>query len=62
MDALLAWPGREFVFSGRETFGVMTGVAHLKVSFEERGVRVEAKAYPVAAYLPFDEVVSRFGS
>lgn len=64
MDALLAWPEREFVFYGRETFGVLTGVAHFKVSFEERGagVEVEAKAYPVAAYLPFDEVASRFGS
>ena len=63
-DGLMAWPGREFVFCGRETFGLLTGVAHVKVSFEARngGTLVEAKAYPVAGYLPFDAIESRFAS
>jgi len=60
-EGLLALPGREFVFRGRDTFGILTAVHHVKVSFEERegGVGVEAKAYPAAAYLPFDTILSR---
>ncbi len=59
MDGLLAWPGREFVFCGQDTFGVLTGMTHVKVSFGERdaGEPVEAKAYPVAGYLTFDAIV-----
>ena len=62
MEALKAWPGREFVFHGQDTFGILTGIAHLKVSFEEgKGGRaaVEAKAYPAAGYLPFDMIGAR---
>ena len=61
LDGLVAWPGREFVFCGPKTFGLLTGVAHFKVSVEARnsGTVVEAKAYPVAGYLPFDAVESR---
>lgn len=64
LDGLMAWPGREFVFCGRKTFGLLTGVHHVKVSFEARndGTVVEAKAYPVAGYLPFDAVESRLAS
>ena len=60
LDGLLAWPGRELVFCGRETFGVLTGIAHLKVSFEGRGegAALEAKAYPAGGYLPFDMIGS----
>ena len=62
LDGLLAWPGRELVFCGRDTFGVLTGIAHVKVSFEERdgGAAIEAKAYPAAGYLPFETIESRF--
>ena len=62
MDGLLAWPGRELVFRGRDTFGVSTGIAHVKVSFEARdgGAAIMAKAYPAAVYLPFEEIESRF--
>lgn len=62
MDGLLAWPGRELVFCRRETFGVLTGIAHMKVSFEEREgeATIEAKAYPAAGYLPFETIESRF--
>ena len=62
LDGLLAWPGRELVFRGRDTFGVLTGIAHVKVSFEERdgGAAIEAKAYPAAGYLPFETIESRF--
>jgi len=62
MDGLLAWPGRELVFCGRDTFGVLTGIAHVKVSFEEREgeAAIEAKAYPAAGYLPFETIESRF--
>ena len=64
MDGLLAWPGREFVFCGRDTFSLLTGIAHMKVSFDEResGSAVEAKAYPAGSYLPFDTIMSRFGA
>ena len=50
MDGLLAWPGRELVFRGPDTFGVLTGIGHVKVSFDAReaGAAVEAKAYPGA--------------
>ena len=62
LDGLLAWPGRELVFCGRDTFGVLTGIAHMKVSFEEREgeAAIEAKAYPAAGYLPFEAIGSRF--
>ena len=35
-----------------------------KISFEARngGTVVEARAYPVAGYLPFDAIESRFAS
>lgn len=61
MDGLLAWPGRELVFRGRDTFGVLTGIGHVKVSFEERdgGAAIMAKAYPAAGYLPFETIESR---
>lgn len=63
LDGLMEWPGRELVFDGKRTYGLLTGLSGVKVSFEEResGVELEAKAYPYAGYLPFDEVVSRFG-
>ena len=62
MDGLLAWPGRELVFGGGDTFGVLTGIAHVKVSFEARdgAAAIEAKAYPAAGYLPFETIESRF--
>ena len=62
MDGLLAWPGRELVFRGRDTFGVLMGIGHVKVSFEERkgGAAIMAKAYPAAGYLPFETIESRF--
>ena len=64
MAGLLAWPGREIVFGGRQTIGVLTGLAHFKVSFEKRGggAAIEAKTYPTVGYLPFDAVAARFGS
>lgn len=64
MAGLLAWPGREIVFGGRQTFGVLTGLAHFKVSFEKRGggAAIEAKIYPTVGYLPLDAVAARFGS
>ena len=64
LDGLTAWPGRDLVFCGRKTFGLLTGIAHIKVSFEARngGTAVEAKAYPVAGYLPFDAIESRLAS
>ena len=64
LDGLMDWPGRELVFCGRKTFGLLTGVAHVKISFEARdgGTVVEAKAYPVAGYLPFDAIGSRFAA
>lgn len=60
-EGLLALPGRELVFRRRDAFGILTAVHHIKVSFEERegGVALDAKAYPAAAYLPFDTIVSR---
>lgn len=63
-DGLMDWPGREIVFCGRKTFGLLTGVAHIKVSFEARdgGTVVEAKAYPVAGYLPFDAIGARIAA
>lgn len=63
-DGLLAWPGQDLVFCGRKTLGLSTGLAHVKVSFEERheGAAVEAKAYPAAGYLPFEAIPSRFAS
>lgn len=62
MDALAAWPGREFVFCGPDTFGVLTGLHHVKVSFDsEPGAGVEAKAYPAAGYRTFDTIRARFG-
>lgn len=61
MDALAAWPGREFVFRGADAFGVLTGLHHLKVSFDSGpGATVEAKAYPAAGYRPFDTIRTRF--
>ena len=62
MNGLLAWPGRELVFCGQDTFGVLTGIAHVKVSFEGREgeAAIEAKAYPAAGYLPFETIGSRF--
>lgn len=64
LDGLLAWPGRELVFCGEDTFGVMTGIAHVKVSFEERdgGAAIKVKAYPAAGYLPFETIASRLAS
>ena len=63
MDALVAWPGREFVFRGRDTFGVLTGLHHIKVSFDsELDAAVEAKAYPAAGYRTFDTIRARFGA
>ena len=61
MDGLLAWPGRELVFRGQDTFDMLTGITHIKVSFEERegAAAVEAKAYPAASYLPFETIGSR---
>lgn len=64
LDGLMAWPGRELVFCGRKTFGLMTSVAHVKVSFEARHgeTNVEAKAYPAAGYRPFETIGSVFAS
>ena len=63
MDALAAWPGREFVFRGADTFGLLTGLHHVKVSFDsESGAAVEAKAYPAAGYRTFDTIRARFGA
>ena len=63
MEALLAWPGREFVFCGPDTFGVLTGLHHIKVSFDSGpGAATEAKAYPAAGYRTFDTVRERFGA
>ncbi len=64
MEGLLAWPGRELVLCGRDTFCMLTGIAHMKVSFEEGEGRaaVEAKAYPAAGYLPFETIRSRLAS
>ena len=63
MDALAAWPGREFVFCGPDTFGVLTGLHHLKVSLDSKpGAAVEAKAYPAAGYRTFDTIRARFGA
>ena len=64
LDGLMAWPGRELVFSERKTFGLLTGIGHIKVSFAARngGTAVEAKAYPVAGYLPFDAIGSRIAT
>jgi len=61
VEGLLAWPRREFVYCGRDAFGISTDIHHVKVSFEEGqgGVALEAKAYPAAAYLPFDAILSR---
>ena len=39
MEGLLAWPRRELVFCGRDTFGVLTGIANMKVSFERFPLR-----------------------
>lgn len=62
MDGLLAWPGREVVFCKHDTFGILTSIVHVKVSFEEGegGAAVEAKAYPAAVYFPFERIGSRF--
>lgn len=63
MAGLLNWPGREVVFHGHRTFDLLTGLAHLKVSFEERegGVAVEAKAYPYGGYVAFGAAVRLSG-
>ena len=64
MDALAAWPGRELVFRGRDTFGVFTGLHHVKVSFDPdrgAGAAVEAKAYPAAGYRTFETIRSWVG-
>ncbi len=60
MDGLMAWPGRELVFCGGKTFGLLTSLAHVKVSFEARDGEnaIEAKAYPAAGYLPFESIGS----
>ena len=64
MEGLLAWPGQDLVFCGRHTLGLSTGLTHIKVSFENTpdGPRLEAKAYPGAAWLPYETVLSRFAS
>lgn len=64
MEGLLAWPGQDLVFCGRHTLGLSTGLGHIKVSFENtpHGPRIEAKAYPGAAWIPFERVRSRFAS
>ena len=63
MAGLLNWPGREIVFHGRRTLDLLTGLAHLKVSFEEResGVAVGAKAYPYGGYMAFGAAVGLVG-
>ena len=68
LDALAAWPGRELVFRGRDTFGVFTGLHHVKVSFDadnadnaDAGAAVEAKAYPAAGYRTFETIRSWYG-
>ena len=62
MDALAAWPEREFVFCGSDTFGVLNSLHHVKVSFgSDPGAAVEAKAYPAAGYRTFDTIRERFG-
>ena len=62
MTALSAWPVRDFVFRGRDTFGVLTGLHHVKVTFDANdggaGAAVEAKAYPAAGYRTFDTIRS----
>ena len=62
MAALSAWPVRDFVFRGRDTFGVLTGLHHVKVTFGANdgggGAAVEAKAYPAAGYRTFDTIRS----
>ena len=64
MEGLLAWPGQDLVFCGRHTLGLSTGLGHIKVSFENtpHGLGLEAKAYPGAAWIPFERVRSRFAS
>ena len=65
MEGLAAWPGREFVFRGPDTFGVFTGLHHVKVSFaaddDGDGAVVEAKAYPAAGYRTFETIRSWLG-
>ena len=64
MDGLAAWPGPEFVFRGRDTFGVFTGLHHVKVSFDASDggdAVVEAKAYPAAGYRTFETISSWLG-
>ena len=65
LDGLAAWPGRELVFRGRDTFGVFTGLHHVKITFDSEsggaGAAVEAKAYPAAGYRTFEAISSRFG-
>ena len=65
LDALAAWPGREFVFRGRDTFGVFTGLHHVKVSFDAdgggAGTGLEANAYPAAGYRTFETIRSWYG-
>ena len=62
MAALSAWPVRDFVFRGSDTFGVLTGLHHVKVTFDANdggaGAAVEAKAYPAAGYRTFDTIRS----
>lgn len=63
MEGLVAWPGREFVFCGPDTLGVLTGLHHIKVSFDSGpGAATEAKAYPAAGYRTFDTIRERFGT
>lgn len=64
MAGLAAWPGRDLVFGGRDTFGVFTGLHHVKVSFaaaDGGAAAVEAKAYPAAGYRTFEAIGSWFG-
>ena len=61
LNGLLNWPGREFVFCDSGTFGMLTGIGHVKLTFDAtgKGTAVAAKAYPAVAYIPFETLRAR---
>ncbi len=64
LNGLLNWPGREFVFCDSGVFGVLTGIGHVKLSFDadSTGTVVAAKAYPAVAYIPFETLRARLAT
>ena len=54
LGGLLAWPGRDQIFTSRGVFTIYRGINHIKLSIED-GQAVHAKAYTGLAALDFNK-------